>query len=346
MSDKRYQVFISSTFSDLEQERQSAIRALLSVDCFPSGMEMFPASDESQWEMIQSFIDQSDYYFVISAGKYGSISPETGIAYTEMEYDYARERGIPVVAFLHSNIDSLSADKVELDNDRRDQLINFQEKLKSDKVVDFWDNADAIFSKVIGSVHRLKKTRTAEGWVKANSVASSEVLAEINQLRKENSQLLEKVARHEQGRIGFNPNYEWGEEEFRLRGRLNRSGGKIANWSITRTWPSWFRAIAHFLKNGESLTERELLKEFSAFTQRSMNNYSEDFFEVTPVDENDVIDLQTNVRVSAYTNAFEVIVCQMLVHNLFVRTSDGKISLTEFGRNELVSISARKVVSE
>lgn len=33
--DKRYQVFVSSTFSDLEEERQEVMQALLELDCMP-----------------------------------------------------------------------------------------------------------------------------------------------------------------------------------------------------------------------------------------------------------------------------------------------------------------------
>jgi len=40
--EKRYQVFISSTFEDLQEERQEVMRALLELDCIPAGMELFP----------------------------------------------------------------------------------------------------------------------------------------------------------------------------------------------------------------------------------------------------------------------------------------------------------------
>jgi len=44
--EKRYQVFISSTFQDLQGARQEVSQALLRADCFPAGMELFPAADE------------------------------------------------------------------------------------------------------------------------------------------------------------------------------------------------------------------------------------------------------------------------------------------------------------
>jgi hypothetical protein len=65
--DKRYQVFVSSTFVDLQNERQKVIHALLEQDCFPSGMELFPAANDDQWTLIKKVINECDYYLVIIA---------------------------------------------------------------------------------------------------------------------------------------------------------------------------------------------------------------------------------------------------------------------------------------
>jgi len=66
--DKRYQVFVSSTYADLQQERQKVIQALMEMDCIPAGMELFPAADEEQWEFIKQIIDDCDYYILIIGG--------------------------------------------------------------------------------------------------------------------------------------------------------------------------------------------------------------------------------------------------------------------------------------
>ena len=79
--DKRYQVFVSSTFADLQEERQEVMQALLELDCIPSGMELFPAANEDQWTLIKKVIDDCDYYMVILGGRYGSIGP-SGHSYT------------------------------------------------------------------------------------------------------------------------------------------------------------------------------------------------------------------------------------------------------------------------
>lgn len=54
-------------------------------------MELFGATGIDQWEYIRNEIDNSDYYLLILAGRYGSLH-EDGIGYTELEYDYARKK--------------------------------------------------------------------------------------------------------------------------------------------------------------------------------------------------------------------------------------------------------------
>ena len=99
MADIKYQVFVSSTFEDLEDERRSAFESILNVDHIPVGMELFQAGTDDQWSYIKRRIDSCDYYFVIIAERYGSIGPG-GKSYTQMEYEYAIENNIPVAAFL------------------------------------------------------------------------------------------------------------------------------------------------------------------------------------------------------------------------------------------------------
>lgn len=43
MARTKYQVFVSSTYRGLEDERRLVMQALLEMECIPSGMELFPA---------------------------------------------------------------------------------------------------------------------------------------------------------------------------------------------------------------------------------------------------------------------------------------------------------------
>src|SRR5436190_9354466 len=106
MDNKRYQVFVSSTYEDLQAERQEVIHALLELECIPAGMELFPAANQDQWSLIKKVIDDCDYYIVISAGRHGSLDA-AGVGYTELEYRYALETDKPIIGFLHQDPESL-----------------------------------------------------------------------------------------------------------------------------------------------------------------------------------------------------------------------------------------------
>ena len=89
--NKKYQIFVSSTYKDLKQERQLAIDSIIKLRHIPAGMELFFATGENQFERIKPIIYESDYYLLILAGKYGTVCEDTGLSYTEMEYDFAVE---------------------------------------------------------------------------------------------------------------------------------------------------------------------------------------------------------------------------------------------------------------
>ena len=95
----KYQIFVSSTFEDLKEQRDGVIKSILKMGHIPVGMEMFNAADEEQWKVITRRIDESDYYVVVVAHRYGSQLPE-GISFTEKEYDYAVSQEIPVLGFI------------------------------------------------------------------------------------------------------------------------------------------------------------------------------------------------------------------------------------------------------
>lgn len=85
---KKYKIFLSSTYEDLQEERLEVLNAISELGCFPSGMEYFPAANEKVWEYIEKEINECDYYILVIAGKYGS-TDESGVSYTQREYEYA-----------------------------------------------------------------------------------------------------------------------------------------------------------------------------------------------------------------------------------------------------------------
>lgn len=188
--NKRYQVFVSSTYSDLQEERGKVMQTIMSLDCIPAGMELFPAIDTEQFEFIKKVIDDCDYYLLIVGGRYGSMSDD-GISYTEKEYNYALEKNIPVIAFLHEDMSKLTFEKCDADTEKREKLIAFRDKVAKGRLVQFWKNADDLNGKVAVSLMKTIKVYPAVGWVRANMQSNTESLQEMNNLLKR-IELLEK----------------------------------------------------------------------------------------------------------------------------------------------------------
>lgn len=180
--DKRYQIFISSTFSDLIEERQAVLKAILEIDHTPAGMELFPAIDDSAWLLIQDVIDASDYYALIVGGRYGSLDSQ-GISYTEKEYDYARKQKKPVIALLHKNPDNLPRGKTEADPNSWEKLKSFRKKVEAAHTCVYWETADELKARMIVGLSSSIKRFPAVGWVRADQVPSGASLKEAITLR-------------------------------------------------------------------------------------------------------------------------------------------------------------------
>lgn len=168
MEDKIYQIFVSSTFRDLEKERQEVIAAVVGSGNMPIGMEYFPSTNATPFEYIKTMLEKSDYYILILAGKYGSIDENTGLSYTELEYDYAQQLGIPTMVFLHSDINTLPMSANEVNAEIISKLQNFREKA-SHSLVKMWSTAQELKSQVLQSIYTTIQTYPRIGWVRADS---------------------------------------------------------------------------------------------------------------------------------------------------------------------------------
>ncbi len=232
----------------------------MEMDCIPAGMELFPAADEEQWEFIKKIIDDCDYYLLIVGGRYGSLTNE-GISYTEKEFDYAVEKGLKVVALLHENPDKISVDKSDIDPELREKLQAFRDKVSDGRLVKFWSDVKDLPGLVSLSLTKTIKTFPATGWVRASIISNEELLTELNQLRKENSALNEKVASiippepiHYEGLAGL-------EDIFELYGNYTTDYGR-KRWSVKITWGEIFAIISPYLiKNPNENIVKHVLKE-------------------------------------------------------------------------------------
>lgn len=241
--EKRYQVFVSSTFADLQEERQQVIQALMEMDCIPAGMELFPATDEEQWEFIKRIIDDCDYYLLIIGGRYGSVSSD-GVSYTEMEYEYAVSKGLKVIALLHDEPQQLPVSKVEMNEEAQAKLEAFRNKVATGRLVKFWNRADLLAGLVALSLSKTIKTYPAVGWVRADQASSTDLLIELNELRKENEALRKEYAANPKPSIIPIDSLAQGEDLIEIEGKSSPgSGFSTQKWSIEVNWNELFSII-------------------------------------------------------------------------------------------------------
>jgi len=194
--NKKLQVFISSTFTDLSNERQAAVQAILKAGHIPAGMELFTAGDISHMDTIKKWIDESDIFMLILGGRYGSIEPKTGLSYIELEYDYASKNQKPFFAIvieeeaLKQKDKSLGASAIEQENP--EELKRFREKVLS-KLSAFYSEEKDIKIAIFESLKDLNDKYSLNGWVRGNYAKTEEELTRINEMHEHINDLKKEV---------------------------------------------------------------------------------------------------------------------------------------------------------
>ncbi len=197
---KKFQVFISSTFTDLQEERRKVQDIVLKMNHFPVGMELFSAASEDQWSIIQKTINSSDYYVLIVGYRYGSETDE-GISYTQKEYEYAKKSDLPILAFLKQDGIPSTPDERESSRGKQKKLQKFIDDVKTGRLVEWWSNEEELGQKVMNSLYKEFDMSPRPGWVRANSVEIEEIQLElvrqnkkIRDLEEENKTLRAQIS--------------------------------------------------------------------------------------------------------------------------------------------------------
>lgn len=185
MDNVKYQVFLSSTYTDLINERKKVLDILLMADCIPAGMESFVATDDEQFNVIKRVIDLCDYYILIIGKRYGSINQNTGISYTEMEYNYAIDKGIPVLVFAIDDSVELDSEMVENDDVKKGKLAEFKSKAMTNRLANIWKDTSDLLGKVAISIMRAKAEIKRPGWHRGSDAEKENLKKQISDLKRQ-----------------------------------------------------------------------------------------------------------------------------------------------------------------
>lgn len=195
MVSKKLQIFVSSTYLDMKEERQAAVEAILESGHIPAGMELFAADNQTQWQTIEQWIDDSDALVLLLGGRYGSVSKETSKSYTHMEFEYAQSKNKPVFGIVLEDSTTREKEK-RLGGDKVWELAEgakykqFRKMVLSQmcKLVGNCDQVKLAAFQAITNFER--KAGPDSGWIRAKDVVEPKALVQqIDALQAENLRL-------------------------------------------------------------------------------------------------------------------------------------------------------------
>lgn len=205
------------------EERQAAVEAILEAGHIPAGMELFSAGNSSQIETIKRWIESSDVYLLILGGRYGAIESNTQKSYTQLEYEYAIEKGIPVFAVvikdgaLEAKVKRDGPSVIEMNNQTKYK--EFKELVLS-KICEFFDDTKDIKLAIHKTLVEFQRQYKFAGWVSGREVENYDNLEKENrELLKENKALQTQLKKHMN-----NTNKKQDEEQF---SKIKEALGKI-----------------------------------------------------------------------------------------------------------------------
>jgi uncharacterized protein DUF4062 len=249
--NKRYQVFVSSTYDDLKEERNRVIQALLNINCIPCGMEYFPAADEDAWHCIERLIPECDYYVLILAGMYGSVPAGKKKSYTHLEYELAVKHKIPVLGLVHRDPLQLPAGRCERLPARRRKLERFRQQVGR-KLCRFWEVPDQLPGELLASLTLQIDRFPRTGWVRSDAIADDDAKNEIIKLQKRVEMQAKRLEEYQEKEESDERELASGDEEavFHgiIRGHIYTGQGDArlaceCRFEIHATWNSVLKFI-------------------------------------------------------------------------------------------------------
>ena len=175
---KKLQIFVSSTYDDLKDEREKVVQGILDAEHIPAGMELFGGAG-TVIDTIKKWIDASDVFMLLLGGKYGSIYEKEGISYTEWEYNYAKliKKPICIIKLSKSMIYRKAAEQGEnqvLEKEHKELYNRFLQTVRAEihkEVSEISESPGAVQSHITKVIYDYEDSLV--GWVRGDSIITS-----------------------------------------------------------------------------------------------------------------------------------------------------------------------------
>jgi Domain of unknown function (DUF4062) len=177
--DVKKTVFISSTFTDLTQYRNAVWTLLESFNVSVKGMEAFGARKETSLDTCLIELEQSNIYVGIIGFRLGSVHPQYGKSFTQIEYERAVELKKEILIYLADPDNSLFAPTFVDRGENAEKLDAFKAALKDSHTVDFFTTIEDLAAKLGRAIRRLSVPSRAVEAVLDESFAANKVLQQF-----------------------------------------------------------------------------------------------------------------------------------------------------------------------
>jgi hypothetical protein len=145
--------FISSTYVDMMQHRDSVIRKLQSKSGIINAQEFFGSRNSQPLETCLEEVEQSQVFLLFIGPRYGSTDHESGKSFVEREYEKATELRIPKFAYIIDDEYEYPIKYVSTGKEA-ESLAAFKARVRDELTVSTFTTPDDLASKVYEDLKR------------------------------------------------------------------------------------------------------------------------------------------------------------------------------------------------
>lgn len=149
-----HRVFLSSTFADLADYRQTVQAAIRQLGAIDVSMETFGARDERPVdECVRLVREESDSFVGIYAHRYGYVPDGINYSISELEYRAATEATLPRFVYLVDDNTPWLPAHID-DGVARDRLTAFKAGLRKSHICQIFNGRDHLATRVVADLGR------------------------------------------------------------------------------------------------------------------------------------------------------------------------------------------------
>ncbi|GAA5557629.1 hypothetical protein Asch01_02373 [Acinetobacter schindleri] len=192
MLDKRYQVFISTSGSEMQPERIILSQTLVGMGFFSWGLEQ---RNPLSTAFARRQIDDCEYVVILLGSQYGEQSV-SGVGYMHLEYIYAVTKQKPIIVFMHDDPASREPSLHDAKAELREKFNEFRKLLQNevDQVFTYRSLRDLEMAVRLNMPQMLERYPVT-GWVRPQNAQA--LHDEIDQLKARIAQMEAEAGKRE-----------------------------------------------------------------------------------------------------------------------------------------------------